>query len=249
MGRVSARASLASLVALLAAVACATSRPAATTPAEHVASTKPDEHHHQHGGHGQASGPLVHRFEDAARWSAVFDGAARDAWQRPDEVVKLLEIAPGMTVVDLGAGTGYFEARLSRAVGPAGKVLALDVEPDMVRWMRERAAREGLANVHAETIAYDDPGLAAGTVDRVLVVDTWHHIPSREAYAAKLRDALAPGGWVAIVDFDLDAAEGPPREHRIAPEQVVRELAAGGLVAAPVTESLAQQYVVVGRRR
>jgi cyclopropane fatty-acyl-phospholipid synthase-like methyltransferase len=153
-----------------------------------------------------------------------------------------------MTVADVGAGTGYFLPYLARAVGPAGKVLALDIEQDMVRFMKERAAREGLANVAPAVVPIDDPQLPAGGVDRVLVVDTWHHIDHRGAYAARLRAGLAPGGAVFVVDFKLDAAHGPPREHRVAPEQVIAELAQGGLAAEVVATSLPEQYMVVGRR-
>lgn len=202
--------------------------------------------HHGHGDHGQ--GPLVHRFEDPEQWAKQFDNPERDAWQKPDEVVALLQLSAGMKVADVGAGTGYFEARLSRAVGPTGSVLALDVEEGMVKYIAERAKREGLANVTASKVELDDPKLAAGSVDRVLVVDVWHHISGREAYAAKLRDALVPGGFVAIVDFTLEATHGPPKEHRLHPDQVKKELSAAGLTAELATETLPDQYVVIGRK-
>lgn len=198
---------------------------------------------HAHHGHG----PLVHRFQTAAEWAKEFDDPARDAWQRPASVVAALHLAPGNTVADLGAGTGYFLPHLSRAVGPTGKVLGLDIEPDMVRYMTERAAHEGLANVEARQVALDDPRLAAGSVDRVLIVDTWHHIDERPAYAARLRACLAPGGAVFIVDFKQEAHRGPPREHRVKPEQVIEELGKGGLTASIVDVELPEQYVVVGR--
>jgi ubiquinone/menaquinone biosynthesis C-methylase UbiE len=203
----------------------------------------PEHHHHHHGG------PLVHRFQSAEQWAKEFDDPARDAWQHPADVVAALKIAPGMTVADLGAGTGYFLPHLSRAVGDKGKVLGLDIEPDMVRYMKERAGREGLANVEARAVALDDPGLAAGSVDRVLIVDTWHHIDGRAAYAAKLRAALAPGGAVFVVDFKKDAHRGPPPEHRLAPEQVMDELRQGGLAPEVIDASLPEQYIVAGRRR
>jgi ubiquinone/menaquinone biosynthesis C-methylase UbiE len=158
-------------------------------------------------------------------------------------------IAKGMTVADVGAGTGYFLPYLARAVGPTGKVLALDIEPDLVRYMRERAAREGLANVEARVVATDDPALPAGRVDRVLVVDTWHHIDGREAYAAKLAAALAPGGAVYVVDFTMAALHGPPPHHRLAREQVERELASAGLAIGAANVALPEQYVVVGTRK
>lgn len=198
-----------------------------------------DHHHH---------GPLVHRFENAEQWAKEFDDPARDAWQKPAEVIAALRITPGMTVADLGAGTGYFLPHLSRAVGPQGKVIGLDIEPDMVRYMKERAAREGLSNVEARKVALDDPGLAAGSVDRVLIVDTWHHIDGRAAYAQKLRAALAPGGAVYVVDFTQSAHHGPPPHHRIAPEQVVTELTQAGLTAEVAPSTLPEQYIVIGRR-
>jgi ubiquinone/menaquinone biosynthesis C-methylase UbiE len=193
--------------------------------------------------------PLVHRFEKAEEWAKEFDDPARDAWQRPDAVVATMGVANGMTVADVGAGTGYFLPYLARAVGPTGKVLALDIEPDMVRYMRERAAREGLANVEARVVATDDPALPRGKVDRVLVVDTWHHIDGREAYAAKLEAALAPGGAVYVVDFTMEAKHGPPPHHRLAREQVERELASAGLAIGATNVALPEQYVVVGTRK
>src|SRR6202030_732069 len=83
-----------------------------------------------------------HRFENAEHWSKEFDDPSRDGWQQPDRVVAAMQIQAGMSVADVGAGTGYFEPYLSRAVGDGGRVLALDVEPDMVRHLTERAARE-----------------------------------------------------------------------------------------------------------
>ncbi len=206
------------------------------------------EHGHAHG-HQHAAGEMPHRFENAEAWSKVFDEPARDAWQKPDEVVTLLALTPGSTVADLGAGTGYFMARLSRAVGPTGKVLGLDVEADMVRFMTERATKEGLKNVEARKVELADPGLAAGSVDRILVVDTWHHIESRGAYIPLLARALRPGGSVVVVDFTLESERGPPAKHRVSAEQVANELKAGGLGATILQETLPDQYVVRGVRR
>jgi predicted methyltransferase len=221
--------------AFLMATACAAPPP------------RPPEAGHAHG-HDHAQGPLVHRFEHAEQWAPEFDDPARDAWQRPKDVVEAMEIVPGMTVADIGAGTGYFEPWLSRALGATGSVLALDVEPDMVRYLNERAARERLTNVRPALVSMDDPKLPVAGVDRVLIVDTWHHIPDREGYAAKLRSGLKVGGMAFVVDFKLDAKHGPPPQHRLAAEQVARELAAAGLLARVAATSLPEQYVVVGAR-
>jgi ubiquinone/menaquinone biosynthesis C-methylase UbiE len=194
-----------------------------------------------------ATAPLVHRFEHAEQWAKQFDDPARDAWQMPGDVVAAMKIQPGMTVADIGAGTGYFEPWLSRAVGPSGVVLALDIEPEMVRYLTERAAREHLDNVKASQVAVDDPLLPSGEVDRILIVDTWHHIPAREAYAGKLREALSPEGSITIVDFKKESSHGPPPQHRLTADQVVQELRAAGLSANVAPLDLPEQYVVTAR--
>jgi SAM-dependent methyltransferase len=192
--------------------------------------------------------PLVHRFQKPEEWAKEFDDPARDAWQKPDLVVDSMKIVEGSTVADLGTGTGYFLGRLSRAVGGKGKVIALDIEPDMIRYVKERAQRESLANVDARVVTTDDPALAEASVDRVLVVDTWHHIASRKEYAAKIARALRPGGALYIVDFTLEAPHGPPKHHRLSPEDAVAELRAAGLAAERVPADLPEQWIVVGRR-
>lgn len=201
------------------------------------------EGHAPVGHEGHATGH--HRFDDPAKWAAVFDDPARDAWQRPAEVVALTDVPAGGVVADLGAGTGYFMPHLAPL---AGRVLALDVEPSMVAYLTERAAQAGFANVEAKQIAPDDPGLAAGSVDRVLIVDTWHHLPDRAAYSAKLAAGLKPEGRVVIVDFTLETAMGPPVSERLSPDAVIAELAKGGLVGRVVEETLPEQYVVVAER-
>lgn len=154
-----------------------------------------------------------------------------------------------MVVADLGAGTGYFLPKLSAAVGGAGKVIGLDIEPDMVRYMGDRAAREGLGNVEARRCSVDDPALGEAEVDRILIVDTWHHIPDRERYIPKLVRALRPGGVVMVVDFNPTSRRGPPLHHRVPEAQVATELRAAGLDAEVLTTELEEQFVVVGRLR
>jgi SAM-dependent methyltransferase len=236
---------------------------AAVTRQDPVAATPVPGHGGAHAGHhpegsgaahgGDAGGVDVHRpgmkhdFSDVAKLEKGFDGPERAAWQQPDHVIALMAITPGMTVVDIGAGTGFFEPPLAAAVGAAGKVLALDVEPNMVEHLTRRAREAGLAQVEAKLVAPEDPGLAASSVDRILVVNTWHHIDDRGTYAAKLRAALRPGGAIYIVDFDKTSAKGPPPMHKLEPREVIAELEAGGLDAEQVEEELTEQYVVVAR--
>lgn len=199
---------------------------------------KDDHHHHGHGG-------MPHRFDNAEAWAKKFDDPARDAWQEPDRVIASLALDKTMTVADIGAGTGYFAVRIAPLVA---EVIATDVEPDMVDYIRTRAARERLENIRSVATPPDDPLLAAESCDRILVVDVWHHLGDRRAYAAKLAAALAPDGFVAVVDFKLDATQGPPAHLRLAAEVVMADLEAGGLDASVALE-LTEQYVIHARKR
>jgi ubiquinone/menaquinone biosynthesis C-methylase UbiE len=210
-------------------VACGSSAP-----------SRPAEHHHHGGG-------MPHRFENADHWATVFDDPARDAWQQPDRVLAALELGPGMVVADIGAGTGYFAVRIARAI-PDGQVIATDIEPDMIRYMTERATREKLPNLRAVVTPAADPQLAGASVDRILVVDVWHHLGDRVAYARALARALRPGGKLAIVDFKLDATHGPPPKHRLAPDQIIADLRAAGLTATVSPTELPEQYIVIAGR-
>jgi SAM-dependent methyltransferase len=103
--------------------------------------------------------------------------------------------------------------------------------------------------VTVQKVAADDPGLADGSVDRLLVVDTWHHLPRRAQYAAAMNRALRPGGFVVVVDFTAESPEGPPAHARLSPATVIAELQAGGFSARTVEESLPLQYVVIGQKQ
>lgn len=200
-----------------------------------------------HGGHGSGHGAGHHAFTDAAEWAKVFDDPARDAWQRPDDVVRAMDLSPTMSVADIGAGTGYFSVRLARAVS-SGKVIATDIEPDMVRYLNERAAREQLPNLEATLATQTTSGLAAESVDRILVVHVWHHLGDRVAYARGLSAALKPGGKLFIVDFSATASHGPPPNMRVTPEAVIAELTAAGFTAQLSPTALPEQYIVEARR-
>ena len=188
----------------------------------------------------QAPHTHEHEFGDAEKWSQVFDDPKRDTWQKPSEVIQALRLAPDATVADIGAGTGYFAVRFARLL-PNAKVYAADVEPEMVRHLAARAKREQLPNMHAVQAQPDDAGLPE-KVDLAIVVDTYHHIDGRSRYFAKLKDALKPGGRIAIIDFTLDSEIGPPPRARVTPEQVKRELAAAGYALAAEHDLLPNQY-------
>ena len=184
-----------------------------------------------------------------AHWLPLLEEAGRAEWQKPDHVAELLDITKGMTVADIGAGTGYFLGSLSAAVGPEGRALGLEIDEELVDHINQRAETEGWSNVSSVGISTDDPGLSKNPVDRVLIVNTWHHIGNRQSYSRKLNAGLKPGGAVYVVDFTPESPLGPPVELRLPSSVVIEEMTGGGLEAELITgEDLPYQYVVVGRR-
>jgi SAM-dependent methyltransferase len=175
---------------------------------------------------------------------------ARDAWQKPDEVVRSLELKAGQTACDVGAGPGYFTLRLARAVGGEGRVYAVDVEPRILGALRDRLQEAGVRNVVPVLGLPDDPLLPAGLCDLVLIVDTYHHFPDRPAYLRRLLRSLRAGGRLVNVDYHRRPTPvGPPLDHRLAREEFLAEAAAAGLAVVAEPGFLPYQYFVVLRPR
>ena len=191
----------------------------------------------------QTSHTHQHSFSGAEHWARVFDDPARTNWQKPHQVIEALALKSDAAVADIGSGTGYFAARLAHFV-PQGRVYAVDIEPDMVKYLAARAKREGLHNLTAVTGAPDDARLPQ-KVDLVLMVDTYHHVEQREAYFRKLSRSLKPGGRVAIIDFNAQSAMGPPLAARIPAERVIGEMSAAGYRLVGKHGFLAEQYFLV----
>ena len=131
--------------------------------------------------------------------SAAFLRSARDRWQHPDRVIAALGVREGDRVADLGAGPGYFTFRLARAVGPQGRVYAVDTDPDMSFLVTEAATRDDVRNVAVVKAAEDDPMLPE-PVDLVLLVNAFHHLPELTTYLTTLSRYLRPGGRIAIIE-------------------------------------------------
>jgi SAM-dependent methyltransferase len=189
-------------------------------------------HRHHHGG--------------AAEQWAHLDEPGRDEWQKPELVVAAAGITGGQVVADIGAGTGYFGVHLSHAVGVSGKVLALDVNPNLVEHMRRRFHDARLDNVEVQVLRHDDPKLESGSVDRVLIVDLWHHLHDRVVYGRKLRAALRPEGRLLVIDRGTDSPHAPPAGMRISVETVMGELEAAGFSARVLPQALPRQFMVEG---
>ena len=201
-----------------------------------VALGQPKEQEKSHADH------MEHHF-DPKESAKSFDDPARDAWQLPDKVISALHLKRGQSVADIGAGTGYFSVRLAKSAA-SPKVYAADIEPAMVSYLRERAAKEGLTNMIAVQAAADRANLPE-PVDLVLIVDTYHHIGDREAYFRSLAKSIKPGGRVAIIDFKPDSPEGPPKEFRFPPEKFKSEMGKAGYKLAEQHDFLPRQQFLI----
>jgi ubiquinone/menaquinone biosynthesis C-methylase UbiE len=183
------------------------------------------------------------RFTNIDHWAKVFEDPERQKWQKPDEVVKSLNLKPGDVVVDIGAGTGYFTRRFARAVGPEGKAIGLDIEKNMVKYMQEDARNLNMKNYTARVVKPDDPALEPQSVDVVFICNTYHHIGQRVGYMKRLSKSLKPYGRVVIVDFyKKPLPYGPPVSHKISKQTVIKEFQEAGYQLKQEWEFLPHQY-------
>ena len=170
----------------------------------------------------------------------AYEGFDRDEWQQPERVVADLALAPGAKVADLGAGGGYFTFRLAHAVGPEGRVYAVDIDEGMNEHVAREAQKQGLANVRTVLAATDDARLPE-PVDLFFTSNTYHHLEGRTAYFRGVRERqLAPGGRVAIVEFR------PGRtSHATARKTIEEEMTAAGFRLVKSFDYLERQHFLV----
>jgi SAM-dependent methyltransferase len=188
-------------------------------------------------------------FDDVAKYIAFLERPDRAAWQKPDAVVAALGLGGKETVVDIGAGSGYFAFRLARAV-PGGKVIARDIEPEMVRHMHHKAMTEGVRNLHATFATPDDPGVP-GDADLVFLCDVLHHVPDRPAWMARLAGQMKKGARLALIEFKQGKLpEGPPESAKLPRAELVTLTTKAGLVLdSEHPDLLPYQSFLVFRKR
>jgi arsenite methyltransferase len=183
-----------------------------------------------------------HGFQDTAHWAHAFESPERAEWQKPDQVITALNLKPGQTVVDIGAGTGYFTRRFARAVGASGKAIGLDIEPGMVDYMKADAKKLNLLNYEARLVKPNDPELPPESTDVIFFCDVLHHIDDRVAYLTQLKPVLKPGGRIAVVDFKKTAPFGPPAPMRISREEMMAQFKRAGYRVVSEYYFLPHQY-------
>ncbi len=183
-------------------------------------------------------------FEDLTR---AFEDESREAWQKPDEVIKKLGTINGKTVGDIGSGTGYFSFRLAEQ---NANVVAIDVDERFQAFIEQKKKENDVGNLTTRLVGYDNPGLADNEFDVLIIVDTYHHFNDKIEYMSYCRKGLKDNGLLMIVDFKKEStSHGPPVDHRISVEIVKQDLKKSGFKKIEVdASSLSEQYIITARK-
>lgn len=183
------------------------------------------------------------------RGAAWLERPAREREERTDLLLAAIAPTEGETIADIGAGTGYFSIPLAQAVAPTGRVLAVDIQPEMLALLRRAARNAGVDNIEPVLASKADPRLPAGTVDKVLLVDAYHEFSHPLEVMQGIRAALAPGGRVYLVEYRGEDPAVPIKAlHKMTAAQAIAELAAAGLAWERTLNVLPQQHILVFRR-
>jgi SAM-dependent methyltransferase len=173
----------------------------------------------------------------------------REREERPEQVLEALDIRAGQAVADLGAGSGYYSFRMAERVGSRGTVYAIDIEPLMLQFIRERAQRESVTNIKTVTATPTDPGLPPNSIDLLLMVDVYHELEYPFEVMEKVHAALRPGGRVALVEY---RAEDPKvmikAVHKMTEKQVIAELRAANFRHDKTVRMLPLQHLILFKK-
>jgi arsenite methyltransferase len=183
---------------------------------------------------------------DPKSYIGALEDPKRDAYQKPHEVLTALNIKPGEVIADIGAGSGYFSFRLAHFVGAKGKVYAVDVSPDMVRYVNRRIRETKASNVVTILADNDDPLLPDRSVNRFFICDVWHHVENQTKYLSLMKKMLKPGGEIIMIDFHKkELPIGPPMQMKIAREDLIKQMETNGFRLTKEHTFLPHQYFLV----
>lgn len=173
----------------------------------------------------------------------------RDEEEQSEKLADLLRVRPGDVVADIGAGSGYHTRRLARRVGPEGRVLAVDIQPEMLRILTNKLAGEHITNVRPILGTIEDPKLPEASVDLVLMVDVYHEFSHPYEMMRAICRGLKPGGRVAFVEYRAEDPDVPIKPlHKMSEAQVKKEMAAHPLEFVENVSALPWQHVLLFRK-
>src|SRR5262245_50589619 len=195
------------------------------------------------------SGRRYAEVMDAAG-AAWLDRSERDLEEAPDEALDIVSVKKGWTVADIGAGSGYVTAKLSKRVGNNGVVYATDIQPKMIELLEIRIKKSKLANVKTVLGAVDDPKLPPASIDMALMVDVYHELSQPQIMLRKILEALKPSGRLVLLEYRKEDPSIPIRpEHKMSVGEAKMELEAEGFKLLRVDDGLPRQHVLIFTRR
>ena len=200
-----------------------------------------DDNKHQHGhSHGHVNQHMnTTSFEDLVN---RFDSPERDAYQQPEKVLEYIGDVEGKKILDIGAGTGYFSFKLA---AKGAEVIAGDVDDRFQNYIKEKIEKEKVPKVALRKLPYDSPALTEKEVDKVLIVNTYHHIEDRIVYFNKVLKGLKDGGELLVIDFKKQDGPGPPVKMKMTAPFITKELKQAGFRELEVNDSLLEhQYII-----
>ncbi len=171
------------------------------------------------------------RHADVETWLRRFESPEREVYRRRHEIVASLGLRPGMAVADIGAGTGFFALLFARKVGPQGHVYAVDISPEFLALIRQRASDAGLDNVTMVQCPEHEVALSPASLDLAFICDTYHHFADPLNYMRSVHRAMRPGGRLVLIDFERIEGRSPKwilQHVRAGRTQVLRELRQAG---------------------
>jgi len=188
---------------------------------------------------------------DVTQWVERFEREGREIYDQRAAIVAAARLKPGMVMADIGAGTGLFTSAFSRAVGPKGKVYAVDIVPTFLDRIKERAASEGLANVQTVLCTERSVELPPNSIDLAFICDVYHHFEYPQSSLASLHRALRPGGEVLLVEFKRVPGQSSDwilNHVRAGQEVFTAEITAAGFQQIQEQDILKDNYVVRFRK-
>ena len=173
----------------------------------------------------------------------------REIEEEPETALNAIGIAPGSTVADVGAGSGYFTVRMARRVGAQGRVYANDLQPEMLAMLASRLQKEGVRNVTLVQGTVDDPKLPAASIDLILLVDVYHEFSQPQIMLRRMREALKPGGRLVLLEYRKEDPSVPIRpEHKMSVAEAKLEVEAEGYTLSRVDSALPRQHILIFTR-
>lgn len=170
----------------------------------------------------------------------------REEEEAPEKALDAIGIQPGMTIADVGCGTGYFTRRMAKRTGPTGKVYGIDIQPRMIEALKRNLQKEGITNVEGVVSKADDPMLPASAVDLILMVDVYHEFATPQTMLKKMREALKPTGRMVLLEYRKEDPNVPIRfEHKMTVEEAKAEIEAEGFRLEKVISTLPRQHILV----